>query len=59
MAPGFNPKHDIYAFLIYIIEIDTIFVIGMERNENKEERGRDWPVYKKPNVRPSLKIERS
>ena len=31
----------------------------MERNENKEERGRDWPVYKKPNVRPSLKIERS
>ena len=37
VAPCSNPKHTIYVFSIYIDEIETVMVFGMEwqKNENK------------------------
>ena len=40
-ALGSNPKHTIYAFPICIIEI------VMKKDENKQKRGQDWPIFLK------------
>ena len=36
----FDPKHNIYAYQIYIVEIDSIFVVVLR------QRGKDWPIFK-------------
>ena len=38
-APGSNPKHTIYAFFQFVLDM------CWEGNEHKQKRGRDWPIF--------------
>ena len=50
-TPGSSPKHTIYAFSIYIVQIVYLSLeLECEKNENKTKRGRDWPIFYKKNV---------
>ena len=42
VVPGSNPKHTIYTFSAYILEIETAFVIGMKKDKKRP----DWPIFK-------------
>ena len=49
-APGSTPKHAIYTFFNYS-QICARFIHAMwEKNENKQKRGRVWPIFYKKNT---------
>ena len=44
----FKAFHTIYAFSIYIVQTVYLSIeFECEKNENKQKRGRDWPILKK------------
>ena len=48
-APGSSPKQAIYAFS-FIVFVFVLY-LSCEKNENKQKRGRVWPILKKRIVR--------
>ena len=46
VALGLNLKHTIYAFSIWIAEIETAFDIGMKKDENYQKEAEIGPYLK-------------
>ena len=44
-AQGSSPKHAIYAFSFIVF----VLYLSCEKNENKQKRGRVWPIFLKKN----------